>query len=537
MPVVAIPALAVAVLASGLGNGFAYDDVRLLVQDPRLHDLGTLGPRLAESWWPTGLYRPVSLGALGLQWIVDDGAPLVFRLVSTALYATICALVFRLALLARAGVGPAAAGAALFAVHPVHSEVTANVVGQAELLSTLAVLAGVLWYLRARERGPLGMRDTVIVSLLAFTAANAKESGYVLPGLLVLAELLVVRDSSPLRQRLTALRRPALILTAVILASLALRVQVLGALGGETPHPSLDGLLLVERVIAMLVVVPEWARLLLWPAHLQAEYGPPGLMMDPVPGGRHLLGAVLVLGAAVALIGTWRRQPLVAFGLMWTAVALAPVANILAPTGILLAERTLFLPSVGVALIVGGVGKWLSERPAVSFPVRLACVVVLTGLVVAGGIVSARRQPLWRDTLTILEQTTRDAPRSYRAFSTYGRELQWVGRAGEAEEAFRRAIALWDRDPRPFEELGQLLRVRGACGEAISVLQRGLLADSTSDVARSRLIECLIVERRWDEAEVEIERGLAQGVTAYQSALARVQAGREADSAKAQGFP
>lgn len=524
----AIPALGIAVIASGLGNGFAYDDVQLLVQDPRLHDLSTLWPRLAESWWPTGLFRPISLGALGLQWIVGDGTPLVFRLVSTALYATTCALVFRLAIVARAGVWPAAAGAALFAVHPVHSEVTANVVGQAELLSTLAVLAGVLWYLRARERGPLGMRDTLIISLLALTAANAKESGYVLPGLLVLAEMLVVRDSTPFRERLTALRPHALFFAAVILASLAIRVQVLGALGGEMQHPSLEGLSFVQRAIAMLVVVPEWARLLLWPAHLQAEYGPPGLMMDPMPGGRHLLGAVLLLGVAVALVCTWRREPLVAFGLGWAAIALAPVANILAPTGILLAERTLFLPSVGAVLVVAGLGKWLGERPETPHSTRLAFAAIMAGLVVAGGIASARRQPLWRDTLTILEQTTRDAPRSYRAFSAYGRELQWVGRAEEAEEAYRRAVALWDRDPRPFEELGQLLRVRGACDEAIPVLQRGLLADSTSDLARSRLVECLIVERRWDEAEREIERGLGQGVEAYRLATPRVHPGRGA---------
>ena len=49
-----------------------------------------------------------------------------------------------------------------------------------------------------------------------------------------------------------------------------------------------------------------------------------------------------------------------AFGLGWIAIAFSPVANLLFPTGILVAERTLYLPSVGLALAVGA---WLEQMP------------------------------------------------------------------------------------------------------------------------------------------------------------------------------
>lgn len=522
--------LALLVVASGLGNGFAYDDVALVVDDPRLHALGTLPDRLTDTWWPTGLFRPVSLAVLGIQWIVGDGAPLVFRIASMALYAVITVLVLRLSRVSGAAPFPALAAAALFAVHPVHSEVTANIVGQAELLSALFAILAVIWYVRARHSPRFRRRDLLAVVGLFLLSTHAKEGGYVVPGLLVAAEVLLVRDPRPFRDRWGALRKPFLLLSAAFLTALWLRQSVLGGLGGETPHTALRDLSIWERGVAMLAVVPEWARLLFWPARLQAEYGPPGLDAVPAIGLAHLVGLVVVAGVALAIMGTWRRQPLIAFGLLWSVIALAPVANVVFPTGILLAERTLFLPSVGVVVALAGAlmaaAPVLERRPAL----RVVGLGVLGVLILAGGVHSARRQPLWRDTLTILERTALDATQSYRAHSAYGRELYNVGRLAEAEVAYRSAIALWDRDPRPFEELGQLLRAQGECVAAIPVLKRGVLADSTSDTARSRLVECLIVEERWDEAEREIERGLAQGVEAYRGAARRVLEARAAEN-------
>lgn len=523
----AVAVVSVAVTWSGLSNGFAYDDVGLIVNDTRLHSLETLPDRLAKPWWPTGLYRPVSLAWLAAQWVLGSGSPVVFRIVSTALYAAVSVAVFRLARQAGATTSAALAGAAVFAVHPVHSEVTANVVGQAEMLATLAALAALIWYVRARLAPAPSWWNWLGISLLFLISANAKEVGYVLPALFLVAEILVVPDPMPRPERTRALRPVAWLILATALASLLVRTRVLGALGGETPHHTLAGLSIGERAMAMLAVVPEWTRLLLWPARLQAEYGPPALQPVLTISGAHLLGLAILAGFVTALYWSWRRAPLVAAGLAWIAIALAPVANLVFPTGILLAERTLFLPSVGLALVVSGLAeRWtpgLSMRPRVRQAVLIGFGLVLA----AGAIRSGVRQPAWRSTMSILGVTALDAPNSYRAQMVYGRELSSQGMVDSAETVYRRAIALWDRDPRPFEELGQMLRVRGVCAEAIPVLQAGVRVDSTSDVARSRLVECLIVEHRWDEAEREIARGMAQGVSAYQSALGRIESLRK----------
>ena len=58
--------------------------------------------------------------------------------------------------------------------------------------------------------------------------------------------------------------------------------------------------------------------------------------------------ARLILVAATVL--AWRRDRWLGFGLAWAIISLGPVANIAFASGIVLAERTLFFPSLGVAL-------------------------------------------------------------------------------------------------------------------------------------------------------------------------------------------
>ncbi len=101
----------------------------------------------------------------------------------------------------------------------------------------------------------------------------------------------------------------------------------------------------------------------------------------------------------------WRRGRRVeAVGLGWIGIALLPVANLLFPVGILIAERTLYLPSVGLALAAGAS---LARLPMA----KLRPVVAL--LVLAGGVRSALRVPVWRDTLSVVKSELEDSPNSF----------------------------------------------------------------------------------------------------------------------------
>jgi hypothetical protein len=187
----------------------------------------------------------------------------------------------------------------------------------------------------------------------------------------------------------------------------------------------------------MLTIVPEWARLLFWPAHLQGEYGPPAVSLTGAPLGSYLLGVALLVGALVLLAWGWYREKTMAMGLLWMAAALLPVSNLLAPTGILLAERTLLLPSVGAVLVAAIIAVRLASLlRAMPVGLRVAAAAGIA-LIVAAGEQSAERATVWKTQSVFFAHLVDDAPRTYRAHYVASRFYYGEKRYPEALEEAR----------------------------------------------------------------------------------------------------
>jgi tetratricopeptide (TPR) repeat protein len=241
--------------------------------------------------------------------------------------------------------------------------------------------------------------------------------------------------------------------------------------------------------------------LLLFPLHLSADYNPQQVRVLTAAGWSGALGGFLVL---VAGWGAWllrRRVPTVSFGLLWAAVTLFPVSNLLIPTGILLAERTLFLPSLGVLLAVGGAASGLlpglQRQPAR----RRWLVFAGLWLVLAAWVIrSAVRQPVWKDNATLFARTLVDAPRSYKAVAAHAVMLLEAGQEVEGEREYRRALGLFPDDPNLFADLGDWYLRKGRCEEALDSYARVLALVPAHWAATSRTILCLIRLGRLAEA-------------------------------------
>jgi hypothetical protein len=518
----AAAALAAAVALPSLANGLVYDDVAAISENPLVHSLGHPLRIWTSSYWPAGqLYRPLTIQLFAAEWWAGKGAPLPFHLANVVLYAAVTALVYRVARRLLPGVA-AFAAAALFAVHPVHVEVVANAVGQSELLMTLCVLGATDRYLAWRAQGGLGAGRRALLALLYLLAIASKETGYVLPGLLLAAELLVVEDGRPGRARWREVRPVFALLAAAMVAGLLLRIALLSGLKAETATLPLEGLGPAQRALVMLAAAPEWVRLLVWPAHLQAQYGPPGVPVGVPVGARHLLGLGLLAGATVLLAATWRRAPVIALGLGWIAIALAPVSNLATATGVIVAERNLFLPSVGLVLVAGEIIAALGERFGKRPKARVSLAAVLSALIVAGAVRSAGRASAWRTQDGFFEHLARDAPDSYRAQLGAGSYFLGKHRFAEAERALASARALYQGDERVFEAYGQLYRVQNRCDRALPIFAEGVSRLPEATVVRSRLIECALQVGDTARALRTAEAAVALGQTEFAHTVDRL---------------
>jgi protein O-mannosyl-transferase len=496
--------VALAASATSLRNGFAYDDIAIIATNTKVHELSSWWTLFASSYWPAqygeSLYRPFSTLAYSIQWAVGGGRPLLFHGVSILLFIVlaVAVLVLLRELLAEGG---AAVGAALFAAHPVHTEAVANVVGQAELFAALGVVGALTLYLRARRAGGPSLRQGFGIVALYALASIAKEHALLFPLLIGALELTVLRENRDRRHA----ARLTVVLLLVAAQVLAARAVVLGSVFGEQHPVEMD---LSTRVWTMFRVVPEWLRLLVWPAHLSADYAPNQIAIVDGPGVVSLLGIVLLSLWAIAFAFALRKHREVAFGLAWLAITFIPVSNLL--SGVVLQERTLMLPSVGASLVFGAAFQWLL-RQATTLEARRGLVGVVALLALLGVVRSARRNPVWRDNLTLFTQTVQDAPRSYRAHYVYGSELFNVGRAGEGERELRQAIALSRNDSDPYNFLATKYREAKLYPQAIPLYRTALELRPSRPDSRFGLAFSLLYSGDPVGARAQADTGLASG--------------------------
>jgi tetratricopeptide (TPR) repeat protein len=511
----AVALLALAASATSLRNGFTYDDRWIIVENGRVHEWRALWRYFEESYWPmksgAGLYRPLVIFAYTLQWLLGAGSPLVFHLVNVLL-ASACAVAVFWTLGFLVPTRVAWLAAALFAVHPVHVEAVANVVGQAELWAALILLAAVGLYLRDRRDGPMRRQTGMAIVALFLGGIFTKEHVIVLPALLLAAELLLYRDA-PVLQRVRRLRLLLWPLVAIAAAFVALRVQVLGAVGGDVPHPSLLHKDLIERALIMLNVVPEYGRLMLAPVRLYADYSPRQLDVFAAPHLSHLAGLLLLLSTAALFVLSVRRAPVVAFGIAWFGLAVAPVSNVLLATGILLAERTLYLPSVGAMLVVAfGLDALRARLRAVRSPLRPLVPVAIVAALAFGVVRSSVRNAFWHDTDSAFELMVEESPLNFKAHYALGGQYFQRDRFREGELQWRMAIALMPDYHAVYMDLAHRYRQAHLCGAAIPLYQKALSLEPDLAIATVSIAACQLELAQWRWARTTARVAIADGM-------------------------
>jgi hypothetical protein len=333
----------------------------------------------------------------------------------------VCLAVFELArrlLPPRAALG----AAALFAVHPVHVESIAPAINQSELVAALCVILAVCEYLDWRATAAAPSRKRVAIFTATYAGACLfKESAIVLPVLLAAAEL----DAGP--RSSTALgSRPAALAARHRPGVDRRRVHC-----PTDVHPWLAGRNVHCRSVPRPLERPArahdaWCRSGVGPPlclarHLQADYSPQEIIGAASWGLGQTVGLAILAPTMILTLTGIRRHAVASFGMLWAAIAILPVSNLLVPTGIALAERTLFLPSVGVVLALGaGLAAIAARLDGAAPRIRLVALAALVLLVLAGAARSAVRYRIWHDTLTFTQRTVEDAPTSYRARAALG---------------------------------------------------------------------------------------------------------------------
>jgi len=481
--------LVLATYAGTLGHEFSYDDRGIILRDGYLGELSWFELATRSYWGERGdgLYRPLTTLSYALNYAVGGESPSIYHGFNIALHAL---NVLLLLLLCQQywSVERAFFTALIFAVNPVLSEVVSSVVGRAELLSFTFGVLGLLVNCRCKKESERIKKISLhlLCALLLCCSQLAKENG------MAFSLALVCVGLSQRRRVWSAWVFPAL---AIVVAT-AIKWFAIGEL-----KPTVIGF--IDNPLAYVTTAIRWANgltllvryvfKLAFPWPLSADYS-----YDQIPLYTSWLSLDIVLAFVLSC-----SLMLSAFYLLkqrkrawiWAALTGLPILMVCSmpiASSTIFAERLLYLPAVGLSLILAGCLTGLKARKKHRL---LLCLALLYATL------AWQRSWVWESDTTLFASLVQTSPRSAR--SHYGQALSMHGQEKyvQALAAYDRALVIYPQYVDALFNRGALLLSMGRVDAAYESYQ--LATEKNPDYVKARrALAILEIERG------EVDRGI-----------------------------
>lgn len=439
---------------------FALDNKFIILEDPRLRKAtpGNLELVFHEDyWWPkavSGLYRPLTTLSYMFNYAILGNANNAtgYHWINFLLHWLDASLVYFIALLLLETFWPAVFMAALFATHPIVTESVSNLVGRADLFATAAIVGGFLCY--AKSTTLEGWRKVPwLAALMVITGLGefCKESAVAVLGLMGLYDFLYRLE----RKRphwftnlianfweFTVKGYVALIPPFVFLG--IVRSRIFAKL--RPPElPFVDNPLIgwdfwTARMTA-IKVIGKYFWLLLWPQRLSCDYSYNHIprvtwQFSTWEDLKALIALVAVILVILVAIRNCRRNKAVSFFILLFFGTFLPTSNLIVIIGSIMAERFMYLPSIGfagcVVIATYAICRRIVPQPAPGSPSRsfsppTVAGLVLALMVIACGVRSYQRNFDWENDVRLWTQAAQVCPESFKthkslAYALYERD-------------------------------------------------------------------------------------------------------------------
>jgi tetratricopeptide (TPR) repeat protein len=488
LPLCALLALTIATYSDSFSGVIEGDAAALVSTDARVHSATLENLRLiaTRTYWSSvtssSVYRPL----VTLSWMMNyvgfrnKDRALGYHVFNLALHWINVILAWLL--IRRIWGDPSLAflAAAVFAVHPVNAEAVTNIAGRADLMAATGVLSGLLLHIYLPDW--TGWKRTVALAGLALASCFgllSKENAIILPAAMLLYDILF-----PSRIRLSSYAA----VLAPILAILAWRHWVLPGI--------LDEIVIVDNPLAAspfwrarltaLEVLWRYLGLLVWPRQLSWDYSYNQIPLATTSGGLIALTGVLAL---LGYLGSlYRRATAVCFFGIFFFLAIGPTSNLLFLIGSILAERFLYLPSIGFAVCIVAAVAAICRRLAPSHARGITAAVVAVAIAGLGARTWVRNGE-WTDGAKLWDSGLAVSPGSFKthlgrinSLSRRGLDLSSLDEC--IEEAKKAAAIVAELPPeqstaQPLAALGSLYQLKG---DTLTAAQQDALLSVTNPI-------------------------------------------------------
>lgn len=459
-----------------LGASFVYDDNYQIVLNPYLRSFHYLRQILFTPVWsfkyahvPTNYYRPLMPLQYLLTYKTYGPIAYVFHLTNVIFNIGVVLLLFAITRRLFKSDHIAFIAAALFALHPIHTEVVAWVAALPDLQLALLLLATFWFYLDLGEAQRRSWWKFAVMCGFFFLALFAKEPAVVFPLIITLYEhfLNPERDLTTWRQKFSKYA-PLWGLTGLYLC---IRVLMIGGLVPKVQHARLSW---YSTFLSAVSLFGQYMNKLVWPVHLLMFY-PQNFttsMRDPA----FLAGTAWVVGICILAALLWKRHKLELFGIVWMVGILSVALNSRWMPVNVFAERYLYIPSIGFCWMIASaaVHVWDSLKSPRYVWARATA---LSAAVSVCLLLSARtftRNRDWQSDLTLFSDSVRQNPTSSDLHSDLGFAFWAVHNRAAALEQWDIALKYKPNSFWVMNNLGMVAVTDGRFADALPLLQHAV---------------------------------------------------------------
>ena len=365
-------------------------------------------------------YRPLSLVTFALEYQFVGLNPFVSHLINVLLYGLLAVLLYRVLCLCfpteeQWYFSIAFLTSLLFVVHPLHTEVVANVKGRDEIMTLLGALAALYYAIRYVDCSK--WIYLFLSGIVFFLALLSKENALTFLAIVPLT-LYFFKNAS--------LKQMGITLLPLVIASIAylvIRYQVIGYFLSPDGKEITDimnnpfyGLGASEKMATVFYTLGLYLKLLFFPHPLTHDYYPYQIPIIGWGDMRAIIPLLLHIGLGVIALLGLKKKSILSYGILFYLATLSIVSNVPFTVGTFMNERFIFIPSIGFCLIIvwllkDQLAKWMNGQKIAS-TIGMGILALMT---LGFSWKTLDRVPDWKNRLSLNISGASASPNSARA--------------------------------------------------------------------------------------------------------------------------
>jgi len=389
-------------------------------------------------------YRPIALVMHAVEWQLSPDNPHLYHLFNVLLFSFNCWLLFILLCKLFENRLNKQSGAAkqnlifpfitvlLFAAHPIHTEVVDNIKSQDELLCFLFSILSVFYFVKSEEKK--SAFKIALATICYILALFSKESSI---SYLVIIPLILFVFLKTSFKKIIFITLILAVVSGVFLFIHSKVIESISLSRIENLHSAYMNSLvaapdfITQKATAFYILL-RYVFLLIFPYWLSFDYSIAQIPLHQISNPSVLLAILIYLSMGIYTFIKIRKKDILAFSILFYLITLAPVCNIFLHINCTMAERFLFMPSLGFCMIVSYFllkffKPSINKNTTITFPqlikmnsFLLIIVIIITALF---SFRTIDRNPDWMDNVTLAAHDVKVVPNSSRAHLVYGTAL------------------------------------------------------------------------------------------------------------------